>query len=90
MPAEAVHEVNLQARHNLRVTGVKHVAHYDAMRIILETTMGVLVLEGQDFNIHQLDLQAGELQVEGAFKSLAYQEGEKGYGKGGLWQRWLK
>lgn len=90
MAQDAEHEVILQGRQQLRVTGVKHVAHYDDSRMILETTMGILVLEGQGFNINQLDLQAGELQAQGTVKSLDYQEGEKSYGKGGLWQRWLK
>lgn len=86
-------EIRLFNRKELTVTGVLHVAHFDATQVVLETNLGVLVLEGEGLNIKHFNLEQGEVQVEGKFKNFLYPEEEKTgvyLGKGrasGIWKR---
>lgn len=86
---EQRHEVVLTNREVVSVSGVVHVASFDSQEVVLDTDMGALTLRGEDFHIKQLNLDEGNLSIEGLLKSLEYQEsgrtrGGRGKGKGFL------
>ncbi|HEX3032617.1 MAG TPA: sporulation protein YabP [Bacillota bacterium] len=88
------HRLSMVEREMTDISGVRHVSSFDEQEIILDTTMGVLVLKGEGLHITQLNLEVGNLQVEGYIISLEYPD-EKGRGrlKGkntGLLQRILR
>lgn len=64
-------------RQKLQLEGVEHVASFDEEEITLETDLGMLVLKGKGLHITQLNLEVGNLAVEGLIFSIDYIE-EKG------------
>lgn len=73
--SESTHEVLLHNREHLRVKGVLHVESFDDRQIVLDTDLGTLTIEGEDLQIKQLDLEAGDFAVAGLFSALSYSVG---------------
>ena len=56
----------------------------------METELGMLAVRGENLHIRHLNLEQGEVVIEGLVLELAYAE-DKGHGKGkGVWQRIFK
>lgn len=66
--------LNLVDREMLQINGVNNVASYDEAEIIIQTTLGVLVVKGEGLHIINLNLEEGKLAVEGYINKLEYQE----------------
>ena len=75
------HTVVMERRENLEITGVNDVISFDEETIIVDTEMGVLVLRGSNLHVNKLNLDAGELNIDGEISNLTYEE-ENTYGKG--------
>lgn len=69
------HHVILEGRERLSVSGVEDVESFDESAIVLHTDQGTLVVRGQDLHIEKLNLDGGELRVEGTVDSLTYEDG---------------
>ncbi|MDD3652682.1 MAG: sporulation protein YabP [Desulfotomaculaceae bacterium] len=90
MNEQASHNLSMRSRKQLALEGVRHVSSFTDNEIILETSMGMLILKGEGLHITQLSLDTGTIEVEGFFTALNYTE-SKGKGKGkGLLGRILK
>ncbi|MCG0277881.1 MAG: sporulation protein YabP [Thermanaeromonas sp.] len=85
---EGQHRVEVTDRQNISVSGVVQVMGYDEEEIILETTRGILVLKGKNFNISSLSLENGTLEASGFLNSLDYRE--EGAAKKSFLRRILK
>lgn len=72
-----VHKLILAERKMLALTGVKEVLSFDAREVVLETTRGVLILQGDGMNVTRLLVEQGELELEGRIDSLTYTNREK-------------
>lgn len=88
MAQEKQHQVKLDNRRQLVITGVTNVGNYDEGEITLETVLGFLIIRGEDLNISVLNLEDGVLHVNGHVNQLVYSQGGK-KGKG-LIQKLLK
>ena len=64
----------IENREKLRLTGVKDVDNFDDDAISVQTQQGDLVIHGQNLKIAKLDVESGELLVDGFVISLFYQE----------------
>ncbi|MFZ5592483.1 MAG: sporulation protein YabP [Bacillota bacterium] len=64
----------LENRKKLKVTGVRHVGSFNESEIVLDTVLGVLLLQGENMYITHLNLEEGILEVEGLLHSLVYRE----------------
>lgn len=85
---EGRHEINLVGRRELAVTGVTHVEHYDRQEVVVATSMGLLVIRGEELSIDQLNIEEGRLQARGLVVSLTYSDQEKVAARGrGWWQK---
>ena len=71
---ERPHELNMSNRESLNITGVSHVGSFDEHEVVLETSLGILIIKGRELAITQLNLDDGKLAVEGVVKSLEYAE----------------
>ena len=83
---ELPHNVNLEGRGKLTVTGVRDVESFDESLIVLDTVRGVLLVHGRDLHLQLLSLEGGQAVVDGLVDSLTYEEERK---SGGLFSRLL-
>ena len=61
------HDLILESRSRLTVTGVQRVLHCSAESAALETGKGILHLSGAQISMQTLDLEAGEAKLTGRF-----------------------
>lgn len=74
------HNVIINDREFIKVTGVLDVISFDEEMVVAETEMGIMILKGINFHVSKLDLDNGNLEIDGEIHSLLYEE--KGtYGK---------
>lgn len=66
------HDLILEGRSKLTVTGVKRVLRCDADSAAMETGKGVLHLTGAELNVTSLDLESGEVRLTGRIDALEY------------------
>ena len=66
--------IYIENREKLRLTGVKDVDNFDDDTISVQTQKGDVVIGGEQLKISKLDVESGELLVEGVFHSLFYNE----------------
>jgi len=78
------HNVILEGRRKLSVSGVRDVARFDEGEIAMETVAGELIVRGEGLHIGRLSLDTGELSVEGHVTELCYEESAPA---GGFWSR---
>ena len=78
------HDLILESRSRLTVTGVQRVLHCSAESAALETGKGILHLSGAQISMQTLDLEAGEAKLTGRFDGLEYTAARTA---GGFWHR---
>lgn len=66
------HEFNLLNRKNLNLTGIKKVESFDSEEFLLETEMGYLLVKGENLHLKNLNVEAGEVSIEGKFREMNY------------------
>jgi len=68
------HNVILEDRRLLTVSGVSDVDSFDEHSVTVFTDLGELVVRGSDLHINRLSVELGELLLEGSIVSLTYQD----------------
>ena len=66
------HQLVLAEWERLTLDGVIHVDSFDDQEIVLETELGGLVVQGEDLHIKELNLETGNLLVQGYITSVEY------------------
>ena len=66
------HKLMLETPKASSFTGIREVISYDEKEILLHTEEGKLSLKGDSLHVRHLDLESGELSLEGRIDSLAY------------------
>ena len=69
-----IHNVIMENRNKLTISGVNTVEAFDESAVELDTISGGLVLEGENLHVNQLNVSTGELIVEGEINSIMYSE----------------
>ena len=75
------HAINLVRRESMAATGVVDVISFDEETIIAETELGMLIIKGINLHVNRLNLENGELAIDGEISSLTYED-SGGYVKG--------
>ena len=70
----ADYHVILEGRASLSVSGVEEVESFDENAIVMRTSLGTLVVRGEELHIEKLSLDGGDLRVEGMVDSLTYED----------------
>lgn len=78
--ADTVHNIIMENRRRISVSGVTEVESFNEDEIILHTDMGVLVIKGTGLHINKLNTETGEVSVEGQINGLEYVESKAGKG----------
>ena len=81
------HRLELDGRERLVVSGVEEVERFDEEEIVMATTAGTLVVGGEQLHIGRLNLDGGELHVDGSIHTLLYEDKTSGGGQGGFLRR---
>ena len=68
------HKVNVTNRKNGNFTGVLDVISFDISEILLETEQGMLNVKGKDLHVNRLNLEKGEVDIEGIIDSFSYSQ----------------
>lgn len=85
-PKEALHNLILEDRKKLTLSGIEDVDSFDEDSITLFTDTGSLTIRGTNLHINKLSVETGEVVIEGEVFSLVYADGDmaKGHGAGFL------
>lgn len=84
------HNVILEDRKHLSVSGVSDIDSFDEQTVVLFTDMGELTVKGYDLHINKLNVETGELTMEGEISSLVYSDQDKRGSGGGLFSKLFK
>lgn len=79
------HNIILEERRNLTVSGVQDIDSYDEKSVVAFTELGELTIRGENLHINKIDVQTGDLSVEGEIWELSYSERQQA--KSGLLSR---
>ena len=71
---QAPHQLQLDSRSRLHMTGVIEVESFDEATIVLTTTRGTLIVRGENLHLQLLRLDGGEVLVDGTVDSLSYED----------------
>ena len=78
------HNLSLEDRSRLSVTGVEDVESFDETVIVMNTAQGNLIVRGSGLHIGKISLDVGQLSVEGSISELSYEDKAP---SGGFWQK---
>ena len=82
---ELPHKLTLDGRERLTLSGVTEVESFDENMVVLHTTRGTLVVRGNGMHLQLLNLDGGQVHVDGTVDSLTYED--NGGAAGGFFAR---
>ena len=83
---EASGNITLLARKALNADGVIDVLSFDDGLVSLSTSLGLLVVEGEEMRVKKMDMEAGCVSLEGKISGVYYTD-ERATHKKGLFGR---
>lgn len=66
------HILTLTERKNLIINGVKKIESFDNEEFLMDTTLGFLVIKGDELEIVKLDTYQGNVSIKGRIDSFMY------------------
>ena len=66
------HSISLLEKKTLVITGVKKIDTFDKLHFIIDTTMGIMVIKGEELELIKLDTMSGNVTIKGSINSLEY------------------
>ncbi len=68
------HSISMENREKLTITAVEDVVSFDEEKVLVDTSMGVMTVLGSDFRIHKLNVDDGQLVIEGMIDEIQYSQ----------------
>ena len=68
------HKIVLTNRKGGSFSGILDVISFDISEILLETEQGMLNVKGKDLHVNRLNLEKGEVDIEGVLDALSYSQ----------------
>lgn len=81
------HSILMENRERVTITGVQDVDSFDEASVLFVTDLGYIVLHGMDLHISKLNLEEGQLIVEGEIIGLEYNDHQLSGKSGGLFKK---
>lgn len=72
------HKLQLNERRNLTMSGVTEVVSFEDTAVVLQTSLGTLIVQGQELQLKTLSLEGGQVAVDGNISALIYEEPRQG------------
>lgn len=66
------HDISIKGRKSIYLTGINKIESFDNEEFLMETSMGYLVLKGEELEIIKLDTKDGIVSIKGILTSMAY------------------
>ena len=80
--SEAQGNITLLARKIMTSDGVIDVLSFDDSLVSLSTSLGLLVVEGEDMRVKKMDMEAGVVSLEGKINAVYYTDELRSHKKG--------
>ncbi|MFC7061772.1 sporulation protein YabP [Halobacillus seohaensis] len=84
------HNVKVWNRRNLEISGVKEVDSFDSEEFLLQTSMGYLVIRGENLQMKNLNVDEGEVAIKGRVFEMTYLDENHGDKAKGLFSKLFK
>jgi len=84
---QAEHNISMENRSRMNISGVEDVLSFTEETVVLATNMGSLTIKGSELRINRLNVESGELFVEGNIDACEYSDDEAGRKQGGFFAR---
>ncbi|MEG0332117.1 MAG: sporulation protein YabP [Clostridium sp.] len=66
------HNIKLEGRKRLELIGVTEVLTFNEDNIVLETSLGALAIKGGNMKVGKLNVESGDMCIDGYIISLTY------------------
>lgn len=86
---ETIHNIIMENRKKLSVSGVYDVESFNEEEIVLHTEQGIMIVRGEGLHISKLSTEVGEVVIDGSICAIEYVEG-KAKGSGGFLSKMFK
>lgn len=84
---ERMHRLTLSQRKEGTITGVIDVFSFDEHEILLKTSQGMVTIKGKELHVSRLELEKGEVDLEGQVDAFMYTGQEPKQKQGSLLSR---
>ena len=68
------HSVMMEQRQRIGITGVSDVISFDEDQVVAETEIGMLIIRGVNLHVSRLNLENGELNIDGDIDVIMYED----------------
>ena len=68
------HNVRIESRKLAHLTGVNDVKSFDENEIVIDTTQGLLLVQGSSLHVKALAVEKGEAKIEGKIDRFVYSD----------------
>ena len=79
------HNVIIEGREKISISGVLDVESFDENEILLETSCGSMAVVGEDMRVDKLSIETGDIVIEGRIVCIEYND--KKTGRQSLWSK---
>lgn len=69
---KSTHDVHLLSREKLSINGIKEIINFDDTCVNLKTICGELSIEGENIHINVLNIEKGDIEIQGKISALNY------------------
>jgi sporulation protein YabP len=83
------HELCVKDRRTMSVSGVKEIISFDEQNVRMLTVGGELVVDGESLRVKVLDVERGQVVLEGRIDDVGYVE-DHTEARRGFWSRLIK
>lgn len=66
------HEIFSKNREGVKLSGVSDVESFDDKSVIMQTSLGRLAIDGEGLHISVLNIQSGQVEVDGRINGVFY------------------
>ena len=66
------HNITITERKNVLITGVKKLESFDKKEFFMKTTMGYMLIKGNDLELLKLDTYNSNISIKGIINALEY------------------
>ena len=72
MEVKQNHEIKLDNRNKLSITGISKIDSLNSDEFLIQTSLGLLLIKGENLVMQQLDIDKGNIWIDGNVVSIEY------------------